>query len=73
MRISSSQVFDIANRGMADLTQQLLKTQSQISTGMRVLTPADDPVASTKIMQLNDELASTKQYTAVLPESVVGT
>src|SRR5690606_26485219 len=39
------------------------KTQQQISTGRRVLTPADDPIAATKILQLQQELALNDQYT----------
>jgi flagellar hook-associated protein 3 FlgL len=64
MRISSVHIYDIANRGMSDLNQALVKTQEQIASGKRVLSPADDPVASTKIMQLNEELANSKQYTS---------
>lgn len=62
MRISSMQVFNIARQGMADVNQDLVKTQEQMSTGKRVLTPADDPVASTKIMQITDELDAIDQY-----------
>jgi flagellar hook-associated protein 3 FlgL len=62
MRISSLQIFDIATRNMSDLGGSITKTQEQISSGKRVLTPADDPVASTKILQLNEELANVKQY-----------
>lgn len=62
MRISSLQIFDIANRSMSDLNGSITKTQEQISSGKRVITPADDPVASTKILQLNEELANVKQY-----------
>lgn len=62
MRISSMQVFNIARQGMADVNQDLVKTQEQMSTGKRVLTPADDPVAATKIMQINDELDAIDQY-----------
>ncbi|MEY4590606.1 MAG: flagellar hook-associated protein 3 [Pseudomonadota bacterium] len=64
MRISSIQIFDIANRSMSDLNGAIVNTQEQISSGKRVLTPADDPVASTKILQLNEELANVKQFTA---------
>lgn len=64
MRISSLQIFDIANRNMSDLSGAITKTQEQISSGKRVLTPADDPVASTKILQLTEELSNVKQYSA---------
>jgi len=62
MRISSLQIFGIATNSIADANVALAKTQSQLSTGQRVLTPADDPVASTKIVQLNQELARVEQY-----------
>lgn len=62
MRISSLQVFNIANKSMADVNQGILTTQEQMSTGKRVLTPADDPVASTKILQMTDELSNIDQY-----------
>lgn len=62
MRISSMQIFNIANKSMADANQAIVKTQEQIASGKRVLTPADDPVAATKIMQLTDELAALDQY-----------
>lgn len=62
MRISSLQIFNIANSGMANANQSLVKTQEQLSTGLRVLTPSDDPVASTKILQLTEEVSNIKQY-----------
>lgn len=62
MRISSMQIFNIARQGMANVNQDLVKTQEQMSTGKRVLTPADDPVAATKILQITNELDSIEQY-----------
>lgn len=62
MRISSVQIFNIANNSMAEANEAIIKTQEQLSSGQRVLTPADDPVAATKIMQLNEQLSSISQY-----------
>jgi len=62
MRISSLQIFNIANKGMVDANSALIKTAEQLSSGKRVLNPSDDPVASTKIMQLTNDLANAKQY-----------
>jgi flagellar hook-associated protein 3 FlgL len=62
MRISSLQIFNIARDSMAKVNEGVVQTQEQMSTGKRVLTPADDPVASTRILQLTDELASVGQY-----------
>lgn len=62
MRISSMQMFNVARKGMADVNQELVKTQEQMSTGKRVLTPADDPVAAAKLLQMTDELHVLEQY-----------
>lgn len=62
MRISSLQIFNIANNSMADANEAIIKTQEQLSTGRRVLEPSDDPVASTKILSINEELATIEQY-----------
>ena len=62
MRISSLQVFNIADKNLARVNKEVIETQEQMSTGKRVLTPADDPVAATKIMQITQELEITSQY-----------
>lgn len=64
MRISTSMVYD---RGVSAIQRQqadILKTQQQASSGRRILTPADDPVAAasalelTQYMGVNDQNAS---------------
>ncbi len=62
MRISSIQIFDIANDSISESNQAIAKTQAQLSTGQRVLTPSDDPVASTKILEIEQNLAKLEQY-----------
>ena len=62
MRISSVQIFNIANNSMADASEAITRTQEQLSTGRRVLDPSDDPVASTKILALTSELAGIEQF-----------
>jgi len=62
MRVSSSQIYNIANIGMRDAQVAVNKTNQQISSGKRVLSPADDPVAATAILMLNQELARTGQF-----------
>ncbi len=63
MRISSGSVFDT---NVAMLNQQqttLLHTNQQISTGRRMLTPADDPAASANVLQVAQADGSNTQYT----------
>ena len=62
MRISTSQIYSIANSTMSDAQVAINKTQEQISSGKRVLTPADDPVAATSILSVTQELSRTTQY-----------
>lgn len=62
MRVSTSQIYNIANLGMRDAQVALDKTNQQINSGKRVLSPADDPVAATAILILNQDLSRTTQY-----------
>lgn len=62
MRISSLQIFNIANSSISDANKAIVRTQEQLSTGVRVLNPSDDPVAATKILAITEELATTEQY-----------
>jgi flagellar hook-associated protein 3 FlgL len=62
MRISTLHIFNLARNSMADANQALNKTQEQLSTGKRVMSAADDPVAATRMQQLNNNLAMVDQY-----------
>jgi len=62
MRISTQQLFNRGLEQIQDVTAQQQKTQLQLSTGKKVLTPADDPVASARILELNQELAINEQF-----------
>lgn len=62
MRISSGMLFDSGVAALGKLSAQLLQTQQQLSTGRKVMTPADDPVAAVGILQANQALAMTEQY-----------
>ena len=61
-RISLTQIFSRGLSGILSTQAQVTKTQQQISTGKRVLTPSDDPIASARILQLESEQARTVQY-----------
>jgi len=50
MRVSSNQIFDTGTLGVTRNQGDLFKLQNQLSTGRRVLTPADDPVASAQAL-----------------------
>lgn len=50
MRVSSSQIFDVGTLGMQRNQSALLGTQNHLSTGKRVNTPEDDPVAAAQAL-----------------------
>ena len=62
MRISTIQAFNSGVRGIQDNYSSVTRTQEQISSGKRMLTPADDPVASVRLLQLEQEASKLGQY-----------
>lgn len=62
MRISSQQAFNLGVQGIQKSYADMIRTQQQISTGNRILTPADDPVASVRLMQLEQQQNMLGQY-----------
>ncbi len=64
MRISSNTLYDSNVASLNQQQTQLLKTLQQASSGRRVLTPADDPVASARILDLTQADAMNNQYAA---------
>lgn len=62
MRISTGQIQLQGIAAVLEQQAQLTKTQLQLSTGKRVLTPADDPAAASLGLELNQTLAVTQQY-----------
>jgi flagellar hook-associated protein 3 FlgL len=62
MRVSTLQSFNKGLNSILDNQTQVNKTQQQVSTGRRVLTPADDPIAATKILQLQQDAALREQF-----------
>ena len=62
MRISSLQAFNNGVAGLQRNYANATRTQEQISTGNRILTPADDPVASVRLLQLEQQQNVLGQY-----------
>ncbi|HJV88490.1 MAG TPA: flagellar hook-associated protein FlgL [Noviherbaspirillum sp.] len=62
MRISTSTIFDKGTARMGELQTSLANTQQQVSTGRRILTPADDPVASARALDVTNSQAINSQY-----------
>lgn len=62
MRLSTSQIFQQAVSAMQTRQSEMAKTQLQLATGEKNLTPSDDPVAATRILDLNQVIETTEQY-----------
>lgn len=62
MRISTLQAFNNGVTGLQRNYANATRTQEQISTGNRILTPADDPVASVRLLQLEQQQNVLSQY-----------
>lgn len=62
MRISTVQAFNNGVQGLQRNYGNAIRTQEQIATGNRILTPADDPVASVRLLQLEQQQNVLGQY-----------
>ena len=62
MRISTSWAQQLGVNSMLDQQARLSQTQMQLSLGKKNLTPSDDPVAATRIIDLNQGIKQTEQY-----------
>jgi len=62
MRISTSTLYDTNVTQLDNIQSSLLTTQQQASTGLRILTPADDPAAAAQVLQLTQAAGENTQY-----------
>lgn len=62
MRISTNTIFEMGSSKISDLQTAMFKTQQQISTGMRILSPADDPVAAAAALGVGQALSINSQF-----------
>ena len=64
MRISTSQIYGSGVRGMQRNQEQLVRLQNQLSSNRRILTPADDPIASARALNVTQSKDVAAQYAA---------
>ncbi|MCH8927727.1 MAG: flagellar hook-associated protein FlgL [Candidatus Marinimicrobia bacterium] len=69
MRVTSLNLARTIASQLATATSDLIKLQSQIATGRRILTLSDDPVGSVKTMQLVADLGEFEIYKSNLTYS----
>jgi flagellar hook-associated protein 3 FlgL len=61
MRISTSTMYEIGVARITDLQASLARTQQQLSTGRRTLTPADDPISAARSLEVTQSQAINAQ------------
>lgn len=62
MRISTSMIYDRGVGAIQNQWKNILQTQQQVATGRRVLTPADDPIASARSLEIGQTKAVNSQF-----------
>jgi len=62
MRVSSIQIQSSGLNAMLEQQARLSKTQLQIASGKKILTPADDPAGAANVLNLQQSLNLTEQY-----------
>ena len=62
MRISTSQLFQQRVEAMQMQQQRLARTEMQLATGNRLVSPSDDPAASLRNLQLADRKSQNVQF-----------
>lgn len=60
MRISTGMIYDSGLASMQNRMSSLLRVQQQLSTGRRLLSPSDDPVAAARALEVTQSLAANK-------------
>jgi flagellar hook-associated protein 3 FlgL len=64
MRISTNTMYEAGVSRVTELQSGMLKTQQQLSTGRRILSPADDPVAAARALDLTQGQSINTQFAA---------
>ncbi|MDR3411576.1 MAG: flagellar hook-associated protein FlgL [Formivibrio sp.] len=62
MRVATTTLYSISVNGLQQETANQARLQQQLSTGSKILTPSDDPIASARILDINQTSSITAQY-----------
>jgi len=62
MRLSTNGIYESGTMAILQRQDALIKTQQQISTGRRILTPADDPIASAQALNISQAASINSQF-----------
>ncbi len=61
MRISTNMIYELGGSAVSKQQTSLYKLQQQMSSGKRVSTPADDPLASARTLEINQSKSVSTQ------------
>jgi flagellar hook-associated protein 3 FlgL len=64
MRVSNDTLRSAFLAALDDARRRIMETQHQVSTGLRINSPADDPVAAARVAHLDASLSRLDQYQA---------
>jgi flagellar hook-associated protein 3 FlgL len=62
MRIATTTLFNMSSAALQQHQADQAKLQSQLSSGRKILTPADDPIASARILDISQASSINQQY-----------
>lgn len=62
MRISTAMIFNSGTTGIQARQFDLFKVQQQLSTGRRILSPADDPIGASEALKVSQSKGVNEQY-----------
>jgi flagellar hook-associated protein 3 FlgL len=62
MRIASSTIYETGTNQLSTLQSEMARTQQQIATRRRMLTPADDPIASARALEVTQSQSVNAQF-----------
>jgi flagellar hook-associated protein 3 FlgL len=62
MRISTNTIYETATNQLGSLESQLARTQMQLSANRRLLTAADDPIASARALEVTQSQSMNTQF-----------
>ncbi len=62
MRISTNTIYETGTNLMLQQQEALIKTQQQFSTGRRILSPSDDPIAAAQVLSITQSASLNTQF-----------
>lgn len=62
MRVATTTLFNVSRSGLQKHTADQARLQAQLSTGRRMLTPSDDPIAAARVLDVGQSSSINAQY-----------